>query len=176
VAGHGNTSFLVVFHGADTTGFAHRGDHVDASQLTQANTDYIMAMFKDFVHSKRSTSNSRPVFVTNTDSLFRTGHHVIAFRRFRFLALTYSTSNKPNHIAMNSTKGDQYEAQRAPDGPNAGCSSCTYGLSDFFNFSHKSSFVQITSYAYFPTTFENWGVNDGNVPTDPDADAYESQQ
>jgi hypothetical protein len=72
--------------------------------------------------------------------------------------------------------GYEFADWLAPDGPNAGCSSCTYGLSDFFNFSHKSSFVQITSYAYFPTTFENWGVNDGNVPTDPDADAYESQQ
>ncbi len=36
--------------------------------------------------------------------------------------------------------------------------------------------MPITTYAYGPGIFENWGVNDGNVPTDPDADAYESQQ
>jgi hypothetical protein len=36
--------------------------------------------------------------------------------------------------------------------------------------------LAITSWAYPPSVFENWTYNDGNYPTDPDADAYESSQ
>jgi hypothetical protein len=54
---------------------------------------------------------------------------------------------------------------------------CPYSLFDFFIFSQKAQpFVPITTASYQPSTFENWGVNDGNVATDPDTDAYESAQ
>jgi hypothetical protein len=64
-------------------------------------------------------------------------------------------------------------------GPNPPCpkSVCPYSLFDFFNFSQKAQpFVPITTASYQPSTFENWGVNDGNVATDPDTDAYDSAQ
>src|SRR5579863_4757102 len=60
-----------------------------------------------------------------------------------------------------------------------GCtlSTCPYSLADLFTGNWSASaaapFVPITTAAYPPSTFENWGVNDGNVATDPDADVYE---
>jgi hypothetical protein len=65
-----------------------------------------------------------------------------------------------------------------PETNNNNCQTlCPYSLSDFFTGNWTNSgaakFVPITTYAYGSGVFENWGANDGNVPTDPDA--YESQ-
>jgi hypothetical protein len=69
-----------------------------------------------------------------------------------------------------------YADDQAPDGPNV-CSSCTYSLSDFFNFDlPPNNFNPITSFKYQETCFHNpdqpscWP----NAPDeDPDDDAYE---
>ncbi len=79
--------------------------------------------------------------------------------------------------------GYAYADVLAPDSylsNNPGCPQqavCPYSLSDFFvtgPWTSPAPFVPITSYVYPPGVFENWGVNDGNVATDPDADAYET--
>jgi hypothetical protein len=40
------------------------------------------------------------------------------------------------------------------------------------NWSNPTTFTPINA-PYGALTFENWGVNDGNQPTDPDDDAME---
>ncbi len=60
-------------------------------------------------------------------------------------------------------------------GGHIACPTCTnkYPLADFFNFTNTpSTFTQISA-PYPPATFENWGINDGNVPSNPDNDADE---
>jgi hypothetical protein len=59
---------------------------------------------------------------------------------------------------------------------NGGCSqsTCPYSLSDFFNpnWNNPTTFATINA-PFGASTFENWGYNDGNQPSDPDDDEME---
>jgi len=64
----------------------------------------------------------------------------------------------------------------APDGPNA-CTTCTFGLADFFvDFTKNPTPTPFTAIAlpspyYNATYFENFGLNQGDPPpSDPDDD------
>jgi hypothetical protein len=71
---------------------------------------------------------------------------------------------------------DSYLSGQLNNNNNCPKTLCPYSLSDFFNFSQTArGFVPITTYAYPPSVFENWTYNDGNLATDPDTDAYQSQ-
>jgi phospholipase C len=65
-----------------------------------------------------------------------------------------------------------YADAQAPDAPPT-CVTCSYSLSDFFDFTHQNAFQPILHPKYNATWFLHYYSN-GNQPEDPDSDADET--
>jgi len=66
-----------------------------------------------------------------------------------------------------------YADYLAPDSKHGGCPSCTYSLSDFFDFTQNAQAFQPITTAYGEEYFENYGTHQGEQPEDPDDDVID---